>query len=147
MLHVIWWDSRNDPNYSPARPIGNDANGVTGRSLDMYASSSTDLGASWAASTRLTDVTSNPNFEQFSNRTVPFAGDYLWVTSMGSFAYATWTDWRNTVAGPDPREGGAEDNDGADMLQCRTFSGGVLGGDQCPHDGGLDQDIYGAISP
>jgi hypothetical protein len=147
MLHAIWWDSRNDPNYSAARPIGNDANGVTGPSLDVYASNSTDFGVNWAASTRLTNFTSNPNFEQFSNRTVPFAGDYLWVTSMGAFSYATWTDWRNTTAGTDPREGGAEDNDAADVLQCRTFSGGVWGGDQCPRDGGLDQDIYGAVSP
>ncbi len=147
VLHAIWWDSRKDPNYSPALPIGNDANGVTGPSLDVYASSSTNFGASWAAPTRLTTVMSNPNFEQFSNRTVPFAGDYLWVTSMGRFAYATWTDWRNTVAGTDPREGAAEDNDGADVLQCRTLSGGVWSGDQCPHDGGIDQDIYGALSP
>src|SRR5947209_5874258 len=29
MLHVLWYDSRYDPTYSPARPIGNDAAGGT----------------------------------------------------------------------------------------------------------------------
>jgi hypothetical protein len=48
------------------------------------------------------------NYEQFANRTVPFAGDYLWVSSVGGFAYAVWTDWRDTVAGRDPRERTAE---------------------------------------
>lgn len=27
---------------------------------------------------------SNPNFEQFDNRQVPFGGDYLWITSPGN---------------------------------------------------------------
>ena len=147
VLHALWWDSRNDPSYSPMRPVGNDAAGKVHPSLDVYASSSTDGGATWTRAVRLTSVTSNPNFEQFDDRSVPFAGDYLWVTSYGSFAFGAWTDWRNTVAGPDPREPGA--TDGADVKQCRTFdaSTGVWNGDQCPHAGGLDQDIYGSRTP
>ena len=88
---------------------------------------------------------SNPNFEQFSDRTVPFAGDYLWVTSVGSFAYGAWTDWRNTLPGTDPREPAAADS--ADVKQCRTFNSatGLWTSDQCPHNGGIDQDIYGAV--
>jgi hypothetical protein len=149
VLHAIWWDSRNDPCYSPTRPIGNCADRSTVPSLDVYATTSTDAGATWAGSTRLTDVASNPNYEQFDNRSVPFAGDYLWVTSLGDFAYATWTDWRNTVQGPDPREGtGDEDGASADVHQCRTFSAtSGWSGDQCPRDGGIDQDIYGDYSP
>ena len=83
------------------------------------------------------------------NRTVPFGGDYLWITSMGSFAYSVWTDWRNTAAGSDPRESGDGDNDGADVKQCRAFdaASGTYGPDTCPHSGGLDQDIYGDFSP
>jgi hypothetical protein len=53
---------------------------------------------------RRTTVTSNGNYEQFSDRAVPFAGDYLWVTSLGNVAFGAWTDWRDTVAGSDPRE-------------------------------------------
>src|SRR5205814_6308145 len=103
---------RLDPAYSPKRPVGNDANGKTSPSLDVWAARSVDHGTTWTDKIRLTEVTSNPNFEQFSNRAVPFAGDYLWVTSLGDFAYGTWTDWRNTAAGPDPREAKADDNDG-----------------------------------
>src|SRR5262249_15033981 len=115
VLHTIWWDSRNDANYSPERPIGNDASGVTGAALDVYGSSSTNRGATWSSAVKLNTTRSNPNYEQFSDRAVPFAGDYLWVTSNGSFAFGAWTDWRNTVAGSDPRESGPADN--SDVLQ------------------------------
>jgi hypothetical protein len=150
VLHSIWYDSRLDPSYSPTRPIGNDASGNTGPAIDAWSATSTDAGASWINQTRLSDVSSNPNYEQFSNRTVPFAGDYLWVTSMGSFSFATWTDWRDTVPGPDPRESGSsEDSDNADVKQCRVFSTttGAWSGDLCPHAGGLDQNIYGDHTP
>ena len=38
-VHVMWWDSRNDSCYSPARPVGNCAgpNGALTPSLDVYA--------------------------------------------------------------------------------------------------------------
>jgi hypothetical protein len=44
------------------------------------------------------------NYEQFDNRSLPFAGDYLWITSLGNFSFGTWTDYRNTVQGMDQRE-------------------------------------------
>jgi hypothetical protein len=147
VLHVLWWDSRNDPGYSPTRPIGNDASKHTTASLDVFAKNSTNLGASWSGSTRLTNVTSNPNYEQFDNRQVPFAGDYLYISSLGGFSYGTWTDWRNTVPGTDPREGGDSDADGADVHQCRVQTNGVWGSDTCPRDGGIDQDIFGGVTP
>jgi hypothetical protein len=157
ILHAIWWDSRNDSCYGVALPISNCANGTTTASLDVFGTTSSNLGAGWATATKLTDQASNPNYEQFDNRQVPFAGDYLWVTSLGSFAYATWTDWRNTVPGTDPRET-PEDEDAAtsDVKQCRVTltSTGKKGNtikswssDQCPHDGGLDQNIYGDTTP
>lgn len=146
-LHAVWWDSRNDPSYSPARPIGNDASGATGPALDAWAAQSTDAGATWSGRTRLSTVTTNPNYEQFNNRAVPFGGDYLWITSLGNFSFATWTDWRDTVAGADPRE--ADDNDNADVKQCRTFDATLNAwtGDTCPRAGGLDQNIYGRVTP
>ena len=149
VLHALWWDSRRDPCYSPARPIGNCADRRTVPSLDAWAAVSFDAGASWTLSTRpTTTVSSNPNYEQFSGRTVPFAGDYLWVTSLGRFAFGVWTDWRNTVPGTDLRKGTSEDNDGADVLQCRTrLASGAITGDTCPRNGGLDQNIYGAVTP
>ena len=146
LLYTVWWDSRNDPAYSPKRPIGNDAAGVTFASLEARSASSTDRGLTWVRSgAPLSSVMSNPNYEQFDNRSVPFAGDYLWITSVGNQAFATWTDWRNTATGVDPREPGSTDR--ADVKQCRTFNATTKAwsSDACPHDGGLDQDIYGAV--
>ena len=147
VLHALWWDSRHDPNYSAKRPIGNDALGNVGASLEVFAARSTDGGSTWTTGLAITDTSTNPNYEQFSNRSAPFAGDYLWITSLGNFAFGAWTDWRDTMAGPDPREAG-KSKEGADVRQCRTFDP-VTGwsGDQCPHDGGLDQNIYGSIAP
>ncbi len=147
-LHAIWWDSRNDPTYSAARPVGNAADGTTVPSLQVFGASSTDSGASWTLG-QVTARLSNPNYEQFSNRTVPFAGDYLWVTSAGATAFGVWTDWLETVQGLDPREKTEDEDDAtADVKQCRTFSATAgWSGDTCPHDGGLDQNIYGATAP
>jgi hypothetical protein len=158
VFHALWWDSHNDPCYSIQRPIGNCDDRSTDASLDVYATSSVDAGDSWASATRITDTTTNPNYEQFDNRALPFAGDYLWVTSLGSFAFGTWTDWRDTVGGTDPRETATTDPDAdnADVHQCRTSStttdkkGNTIttfSGDTCPHDGGIDQNIYGAATP
>ena len=148
VLHALWWDSRSDPCYSAMRPIGNCANGTTVPSLDVWAAMSADHGDTWVNRTRLTTVTSNPNYEQFGGRTVPFGGDYLWISSMGGFSFGAWTDWRNTVAGVDQREAGSEDNDDADVFQCRTLlPSGAFTGDTCPRDGGLDQNIYGGLTP
>jgi hypothetical protein len=156
VLHAMWWDSRNDSCYSVTRPIGNCVDRKTVPSLDVYGATSTTAGTTWTGKTRITDVSTNPNYEQFDNRAVPFAGDYLWVTSLGSFAYTAWTDWRNTVQGTDPREA-TEDEDAttADVKQCRTLNttqtkkGPVKSwsGDLCPHDGGIDQNIYGDLAP
>ena len=131
------------------RPIGNCADRSTVRSLDVFAATSSNRGATWTGEAKLTDVRSNGNWEQFDDRSVPFGGDYLWVSSVGSFAFSAWTDWRDTVAGWDPRESGDGDNDGADVKQCRVQdpSTGAWGPDTCPHAGGLDQNIYGDLSP
>ena len=52
---------------------------------------------------------------------MPFGGDYLTITGLGSFAFGTWTDWRDTLQGTDPREA-PEDQDAAtsDVVQCRV---------------------------
>jgi hypothetical protein len=147
-MHAIWWDSRLDPSYSPARPLGNDANGSTTASLDAFAASGDAGLLTWGPATRLSTVTSNPNYEQFSGRTVPFGGDYLYISSVGAFSYGVWTDWRKTVQGTDPRET-PEDEDAAtsDVNQCRVQNpDGSFGIDTCPYAGGLDQNIYGAVT-
>ena len=147
VLHALWWDTRNDRCYSPTRPVGNCADGLTVPALDVYATSSSNAGATWSTATRVTDVASNGNYEQFSGRTVPFGGDYLWITSLGSFSYGVWTDWRDARAGVDQRETATTD-EAADVFQCRTkTSSGAFTGDTCPRAGGLDQNIYGDATP
>ncbi len=152
-LHAIWWDSRNDSCYSPARPIGNCAGGtIEPTALDAFASSTTTAAPAWSAAVRLSTVSSNPNYEQFGGRTVPFAGDYLWIDNVGGTAFGVWTDWRNTTRGVDQREADDPDADDAgagtaDVLQCRNLVAGVFTADLCPRAGGLDQDIYGATTP
>lgn len=150
-IHALWWDSRNDAMNDASsfrqRPIGNDANGNVGAGFDVYAATRLISGGSWSSVTRLTDVTSNGQYEQFSGRTIPFGGDYLWIDSKGGTTFGVWTDWRNTAAGPDQREVTADES-GADVHQCRTqLSSGSWTGDTCPRAGGLDQDIYGDLAP
>ncbi len=151
VIHALWWDSRNDVNNDAGsfrqRPVGNDAAGNSGPALDVYAATSPAAGGTWTTATRLSDVTTNPNYEQFGGRTVPFAGDYLWIDSKAGVTYGVWTDWRNTVAGVDQRET-TQDETGADVLQCRTLlPDGSATGDKCPRAGGLDQNIYGDLAP
>ena len=76
-------------------------------------------------------------------------GDYLWITSIGDAAYGAWTDNRDVLLGPDPREAKADDHDpGADVPQCRTFDPNAgWSGDSCPHTGELDSNIYGSPAP
>jgi hypothetical protein len=148
-MHAIWWDSRFDPCYAPARPLGNCSDKSTVPALDVFAATAlTSSNPTWSSSTKLTTVRSNPNYEQYSGRTVPFGGDYLYISSVGAFSYGVWTDWRDVVAGPDPREADDDDADSADVHQCRTQNpDGSFTSDMCPWEGGLDQNIYGSTTP
>jgi hypothetical protein len=153
--HVLWWDSRNDSSCADAtacavQPIGNKADRhVVQDALDTFATAfPVASGPSGGVSVRLSDMSTNPNFEQFAGRTVPFAGDYLWIDSVGTKTYGVWTDWRDTVPGSDAREtavsGTPEPGEGADVKQCRASA---TAGDTCPRAGGLDQNIYGDQAP
>lgn len=148
MAHVLWWDSRNDACFDPRRPVGNCADRSTVPALDVYATHASADTLAWSPAVRVSDVTSNPNYEQYSGRTVPFGGDYLYISSVGPFSYGVWTDWRDVVPGTDPREGGDDDADNADVKQCRALlPDGSYGPDTCPYAGGLDSNIYGDSTP
>ena len=68
-----------------------------------------------------------------------------------------FTNLQEYVAGTDPRETATDPDAGnADVVQCRTTSTTTdkkgntstsFSGDQCPHAGGIDQNIYGDKSP
>lgn len=170
-LVAIWQDNRTDDAYSVQLPLGNqlDAQGRAVSSgtdvVGTYAATSTD-GVSWTPLGMVSATTHQPSYEMFGDRSVPFQGDYNWVSvaegADGLFAYLTWTDNREVVPGEDPRETEAEDGfvDGFDVRQCRIDLAPVPGavnpdvplaradapytGDNCGNSGGLDQDIYGA---
>jgi hypothetical protein len=147
VVHLLWWDTRNDPCYSPARPIGNCADGSITNSQDAYGTAFTSLSAI-PAGTRLSDVTTDPNWEQFDGRSDPFAGDYLWVDSAGGRTFSVWTDYRNTRPADAAHNDKRDTDHKADVYQCRDVnSDGSVTGDKCPTAGGLDQDIYGDQSP
>jgi hypothetical protein len=157
VAHVIWWDTRNDPSCATTvdcakRPIGNYADQhLAATPLQTFATAFPTASGPSGDGVAVSDVGTNPNYEQFDGRSVPFAGDYLWIDTQGSTTFGTWTDWRDTVPGTDAREsasGGAEPGEGADVKQCRTvLADGSVTGDTCPRDGGLDQNIYGDLLP
>jgi len=156
VAHVIWWDSRNDPSCATAaacaaRPVGNRANGqVVQDALETYAMAFPLASGPSGSGAAVSDRAYDPNFEQYAGRTVPFAGDYLWIDSVGGRTFGVWSDWRNVVPGSDPREPatGAEPDEGADVKQCRRqLPDGSFTGDTCPRAGGLDADIYGDLVP
>jgi hypothetical protein len=146
-LAVMWQDSRSDPCYSVQLPMGNrpDATSCGTNIVNTYVASSTDGGATWSSSLKVSDVAHQPQYEMFSNRSVPFQGDYNWIsivdTGAGLEAYTVWTDNRSVVPGTDPRE---SVQDGFDVWQCRVeTSSGVWSSDRCANAGGVDQEIFG----
>jgi hypothetical protein len=152
-LAAVWQDSREDDCYSVQLPIGNTASATACDQanddiVNTYVATSTDGGATWS-SVRVSDVGHQPQFEMFANRSVPFQGDYNWVSiadtngsaAGGLEAYVAWTDNRDVWGHePDPREA---TQDGFDVHQCRVLVDGAWSADRCPNAGGLDQNIYG----
>jgi hypothetical protein len=157
VLYAVYHDSRNDNASGPSggdyrtMPFGNifvgGAVGSTaGLGLETWYSSSTDGGATWSHA-KASAVQYLQNYEQFGNRDLPFFGDYNYVDIVGTKVLMNWTDSRDTAPGADPRYTDGNGTDGFDVLQCRTFSGGVWSADNCPNAGGLDQNIYGLVLP
>ena len=153
MIHLIWYDSRADSSYSPKLPNGDTTAGRnSGLALNVFATkaseSSVDSGGPiFSQASKISEMGTNGNWEQFGGRTIPFAGDYLWVTSLADgSAYVVWTDWRNTKAGTDIRssEAGEPKGENFDVLQCRATP---TSPDTCQTAGGKDQDIYGHAMP
>jgi hypothetical protein len=145
-VSAIWYDSRGDITYAPTRAPCNDAAGHVSACLNVRYAESTDGGATWSTSIQVTDTPTNPNYEQFGGRLVPFFGDYITVAAVGDTIGAVWTDQRNTVGAADP----AGDDDGADVAGDPETGGTCTSSLTTCFDGtgGLDQNIYSApISP
>jgi hypothetical protein len=140
-ITAIYYDSRLDPNYAPTRAPCNSAAGVTSACLAVWSSTSTDGGATWSHS-EVTDELTNPDLEQFGGRRVPFFGDYIEVSAVGSTVEAVWTDQRDAVTAADP----SGDNDGADVAGDPETGGNCTSSLNACFDatGGLNQNIYSA---
>jgi hypothetical protein len=145
-VSAIWYDSRGDRNYAPSRAPCNSATGQTNACLNVRFAESGDGGKTWGSSIRVTDTPTNPNYEQFGGRLVPFFGDYITVAAQGDTIGAVWTDQRNTVGAADPNG----DSDGADVAGDPETGGTCTSSftDCFDGTGGLDQNIYSAsITP
>lgn len=157
VLHAVYHDSRIDDSTGPASgdyrtvPIsnqwvaGNPPGAVSGGpGLETFYATSADDGATWTT-LRVSSVAQMPQYEMFGNRDVPFHGDYNYISAADGRVFMAWTDTRDVVSGTDPRYP-VDGVDGFDVLQCRVQDDdGVWGDDTCPNDGGLDQNIYGAV--
>jgi len=153
-ISVVFYDSRADTAYSPARPPGNTASGVnSGDVVHTYVAQSTDGGVSWSE-IQVSSHGSNFGWETHGSRRIGFWGDYLYISAVGGTVKAAWTDSRDLVPGTDPRETGADDDaDGFDVYQPCTYVpndinapsySSPLVSDPCLSQGGLDQNIYAA---
>ena len=145
-VDAIFYDSRGDADYAPTRPPCNSATGHTSACLNVRYAESTDGGKTWSSSVQVTNTPTNPNYEQFSGRRVPFFGDYITVAEQGGTVGAVWTDQRDTVAASDT----SADNDGADVAGDPETGGTCTSSLSACFDGtgGLDQNIYSAaITP
>ena len=145
-VNAIWYDSAGDPDYSATRAPCNTASGQTTACLNVRYAESTDGGKTWSTPVQVTDMPTNPNYEQFGGRLVPFFGDYITVAAQGDTIGAVWTDQRNTMGASDPKG----DNDGADVAGDPETGGSCVSSLTKCFDttGGLDQNIYAAaITP
>src|SRR6266496_2347958 len=145
-VSAIWYDSQGDPDYATTRAPCNSATGQTSACLNVRYASSADGGKTFGPSIQVTDTATNPNYEQFGGRLVPFFGDYITVAAQGDTIGAVWTDQRNTVGAADT----TGDNDGADVAGDPETGGTCTSSlDACfDGTGGLDQNIYSAaITP
>jgi hypothetical protein len=141
-VSAIWYDTRGDAAYAPNRAPCNTAAGQTSACVNVRYAESADGGKTWGPSIQVTNVPTNPAYEQFSGRLVPFFGDYITVAAQGSTIGAVWTDQRDAVAA-----GGSGNADGADV------AGDPAAGGTCTSTlttcfdgtGGLDQNIYTAV--
>jgi len=78
VLHVIFYDRRNDP--------------VQNLYMDLYYSYSSDGGLSWSPNERITTVSSNPGLDSLDSGLI---GEYNGLAVRDNVIHPIWTDTRN----------------------------------------------------
>jgi hypothetical protein len=94
LVKVAWYDSRNDPNFSPTN--------ILMSRLDVYYAEA-PVGCPVrfpVASVRVTDKSFDPNLKMFVHGTLPFIGDYIGVAGGGGRTHVIWTDNRDVTPQP-----------------------------------------------
>jgi hypothetical protein len=134
-LSVAYYDSRLDSNYSTGRAPCNSSTGAGSACLAVWYSSSTNGGGAWSHQ-QLTTALINPNLEQFGGRRIPFIGDYIMVSAVGSSIAAVWTDQRDAVVAGGPDGDDVAGDPAAGGICTSSFT------DCFDGTGGLDQNIY-----
>jgi len=145
-INAVYYDSSGDPNYLPTRPPCNSWSGAGYACLNVRYSESMDGGLTWTH-TQVNNVSTNPNYEQFGGRRIPFFGDYIMVSAVGNTVAAVWTDSQNVVGAADLA---GKDNDGDDVAGDPETGGTCTSSFTTCFDvtGGLDQNIYtSSITP
>ncbi len=95
VISVIWYDSR----------LGQLPNGTI-TALDVFYARSTNVGATFSPSLRITSVSFNPNLvERTDGSTQPFMGDYIQVAASPTAVHPIWADNRNACDTVDPTFG------------------------------------------
>ncbi|HEX9312726.1 MAG TPA: sialidase family protein [Actinomycetota bacterium] len=150
-ITAVFYDSRNDPAYSPDLPPGDTADGRnSGDAVSTFVAKSADGGSTWTES-EVTTAGSNFGWETHGARRVGFWGDYIYVSAVPGVVQVAWTDSRDLLAGQDPRE--PQVDDGFDVLNNCTYVPNDIDApsyssptidDPCLSQGGLDQNIYAA---
>lgn len=154
VITAVFFDSRDDPAYSPDRPPGNTADGTNpGPSVHTYVARSRDGGRTWKQR-RISRQPSSPNYETYFEARLPWHGLRNAVSAVpGGGVVAAWTDSRDVVPGddtrPDSRENGFDVHAPCEWTP-DTVTGPPIGypapapSDPCLDEGGLDLNIYGA---
>jgi len=83
-LHIAWYDSR----------LGQLPNGTI-TALDVFYTTSSDFGQTFARGVRVTSQSFDPNLLIYINQTRAFIGDYIWVDAVGSTVQIAWSDNRD----------------------------------------------------
>jgi hypothetical protein len=81
-LFVFWFDSRNDPT----------GNLIT----EMYGTTSTDGGTTFAPNNKISNGSFNPNNMAFGSGDALYMGDYIGNSGIGITSYNAWMDNRTT---------------------------------------------------
>jgi uncharacterized repeat protein (TIGR01451 family) len=92
-IDVVWYSDQNDPNRTDGTPL-----------VDVYFASSTDDGASFGHSVRITTSSSTPS---------GFFGDYIGIAARGGVAHPIWTD--TTLGGDGDQDAATTEIGGADL--------------------------------